>query len=198
MEFGSGMSANNAAIIYDDNGKEHFGKAVEFWKLAAYLKPVRGAENLASAYTRTGNSKLAQEWYHYAVSMGSIDKILLTNLASNPEIAKSFDPDTFKEKLQEEVETSPLLSPIVREINENRKKEPSSNYDDENNSDEAMEVQVCDKVKAILAHRQFQEVTRQFSKHHSKESLESAPPKFIVASSGIELTHMEEIFFSGN
>jgi len=202
MEFGSGMSANNTACIYDDLGQDHFSKAVEFWKLSTYLKIERAAENLANAYKRAGYSKLAQEWYHYAVSMGSIDIILQRDfLLCDSEMENSFDPEEFKQKLQEDVERSSILSPILLKITQYRTKYPllrETSHNCEANLQAGMEM--GDKSESIRVHRKSQLTARiiRSLENNPQEIFETTPANFLVSSSGVDLLEMKEIFLSGN
>jgi len=203
VEFGSGLSANNTACIYEDAGPDQFSKAIEFWKLSAYLKIQRAAENLVNMFRKIGNLKSAQEWYHYAISMGSIDVILYRDaVVHDPEIKKSFNPEEFWLKLHEDVETSSILSPILLEINKNRnpnKDDPF--YEQMRQEFEAFNEgrkEIGDRNEAIRAHRESQEHARKSSRNRCQDFSTTAAPNFMVTSSGVDLIQMQEIFFKGS
>jgi len=193
IELGSGLSANNTAIIYDDAGPETFDKAVEFWKLAAHMKIVRAAENLVDAFKRAGNFKLAQEWYLYALDVGSIDIVLQrSSITHDPEIERSFDAEKFKLQLRKDVETSSLLSPFLSKLSEN--KNPFERMLEIN----AGAAEINNKVEAIRAHRQSQKEAKTLSKVSPKREIRNTTAaNYMVVSSGVDLIRMEEIHFCG-
>jgi len=192
MEFGSGLSANNAACIYSDIGD--ISTAVTFWKLSAFLKIQRAAENLANKFKKIGDLKCAQDWYHYAFSMGSIDiSLQKDSLDIDPEVEKSFDAEKFKLQLQEDVEQNTILAPILRKINRNRNPLAEQALRKLEGSNESG-IDFFDKAEAIRFHRNYQ---KRVSQQRRKDGFRTAAANFVVSSSGVDLIHMEEIFFRG-
>jgi len=101
--------------------------------------------------------------------------------------------------LEKDVEKSSIVSTILRKIQQNKIPlvERLQNKLEAKNEEA---VENWNKVVAIRDHRRFQENVRKLSeiiKNLGKNPFTTSAANFMVQSSGVDLTHMEEIIIRG-
>jgi len=197
VQYGNGMSANNIACM-----SQNISKAIDFWKLSAYLGTVRGIENCANMYLDMGQLRLAQEWYHYALHKGSMDFTLLRDkYVRDSELEKSFDPEKFRVSLEAELKSnasSSLVGKVLIQIEENLKDVQGLSAEELREKfmqvDEVLEE---GKVGWIIRHRMFLKEVRGTKKQHLKKIAITIPPSHLPTAAGVDLIGLKEIFFKG-